>query len=162
MILSASIAAALISVRQIKNHTDAVRQSVLMIENTEILLEYRSLTIEEIFRSLSLSSNLALLNFIGEINRRLGMRIDYEMIYYEVINDYRFSRYYDKEDREYMSGFLSMLGKSDVSGQIANCKLYKEFFKTKLLSLETSEEARCKSIGTLILGAGIAAVIIII
>lgn len=90
------------------------------------------------------------------------MRIDYEMIYYEVINDYRFSRYYDKEDREYMSGFLSMLGKSDVSGQIANCKLYKEFFKTKLLSLETSEEARCKSIGTLILGAGIAAVIIII
>ena len=133
-----------------------------MIENTEILLEYKSPTIEEIFRSLSLSSNLTLLFFIGEINRRLGMRIDYETVYYEVINEYRFSKYYDKEDRDYMTGFLSMLGKSDVSGQIANCKLYKEFFKTKLLALERIEESKCKSVGTLILGAGIAVAIILL
>lgn len=133
-----------------------------MIENVEILLEYRSLSIEEIFRSLSLSSSLTFLSFIGEINRRLGMRIDYETAYYEVVNEYCFSKYYDKEDRKYMTGFLSMLGKSDVSGQIANCKLYKEFFKTKLITLEKSEEAKCKSVGTLILGVGIATAIILI
>lgn len=162
LILSASIAAALFKVRQIKNHTSAVRQSILMIDNVEIMLEYRNLSIQEIFHSLSISPNFTLLKFINEINKQIGMGREYETAFNSVLNDKFFTSNYDSEDRDYMQGFLSMLGKSDIAGQIANCKMYKEFFKTKLSVLENDENDRCKSLTALIIGVGVMASIIFI
>lgn len=150
----------MITVKRIKKHTDAVRQSILMIENIEIMLKYKSLPVEEIFRSLSVSSNFGLLSFINEINRRLGMRIEYESAYNDVFKD--ISIPLDGEDRSYIKGFFSMLGKSDIDGQLANCSLYKELLKAKLISLERDEENRCKAMAVLIIGAGAAVSIIII
>ncbi len=155
MILSASTALTLITVRQIKNHTGAVGQSILMLESIEIMLEYRSLSVEEIFRSLSVTERFDLLLFIKEINRRLSAGEEYELLYKEVLNDIQMTANYDGEDRGYMSGFLSLLGKSDVYGQIANCKMYKELFKTKLKALQKNENEKCKTYAALILGVGI-------
>lgn len=157
-----SIATAMIIVRRIKNHTNAVRQSILMIDKIEIILQYNSLTISEIFKNLSLSSNFTLLNFLNEINKQIGMGLDYENIYATVLDDLSFTKCYDFQDREYMKGFLSMLGKSDVSGQIANCKMYKELFKTKLSVLEKNEDDRCKSLTAFVIGIGIMISIILI
>lgn len=152
----------MIIVRRIKNHTNAVRQSILMIDKIEIILQYNSLTISEIFKNLSLSSNFTLLNFLNEINKQIGMGFDYENIYAIVLDDLSFTKSYDFQDREYMKGFLSMLGKSDVSGQIANCKMYKELFKTKLSVLEKNEDDRCKSLTAFVIGIGIMISIILI
>lgn len=157
-----SIATAMIIVRRIKNHTNAVRQSILMIDKIEIIVQYNSLTISEIFKNLSLSSNFTLLNFLNEINKQIGMGLDYENIYATVLDDLSFTKCYDFQDREYMKGFLSMLGKSDVSGQIANCKMYKELFKTKLSVLEKNEDDRCKSLTAFVIGIGIMISIILI
>lgn len=162
LILSASGILTLCAVRQIKNHTEAVRQSILLIENIEIMLEYRSLTVAEIFYNLSLLPNFSLLSYIKEINRSLSMGLEYERTYSDAVCDLSLTRNYDSEDRNYMSGFLSMLGKSDVSGQLANCRMYKEFFKTKLRVLENDEDNRCRSLSAVIVGAGVMLSVIII
>lgn len=87
---------------------------------------------------------------------------EYEKTYSEVVNDLSFTRNYDREDRSYINGFLSMLGKSDVTGQLANCKMYKEFFKTKLSVLENEENSRCKALSAAIIGVGVMITVIII
>ena len=61
-----------------------------------------------------------------------------------------------------MRGFLSMLGKSDLSGQLMNCKMYSEFFKGKLNSLEKSENNKCKSAVALVMGVTLTAIILIL
>ena len=55
-----------------------------------------------------------------------------------------------------------MLGKSDINGQILNCKMYKETFRKQLNVLEDKEQDRCKSISTIILGFGMLLAIIVI
>lgn len=119
----------MITVRRIKNHTEAVRQSILLIDNIEIMLEYRSLSVSEIFYNLSLLPSFSLLPYIKELNRSLSLGLEYENSYREILNDFAMTKNYDSEDRNYMSGFFAMLGKSDVSGQTANCRMYKEFLK---------------------------------
>lgn len=133
-----------------------------MIENAEIMLQYRSLSLEELFANLSLSSNYNLLLFIKEINKQLSAGKDYEALYEDAIEDILLTKTYDNEDRSYMRGFLSMLGKSDVSGQIANCKMYKELFKIKLDALQNNENSKCKSMSALIMGVGIMISLIIV
>ncbi|MBO5334170.1 MAG: stage III sporulation protein AB [Clostridia bacterium] len=150
------------AVRQIKRHTNAIRQCLLMIENIEIYLAYNNMTISEVFRILDKSCLYNELCFIPTIlsNDKNGSfetilnvttlcRIDSSIIF-------------DANDKEYIKGFLSMLGKSDINGQILNCKMYKDIFKKKLKILEDKEQESCKSISTIILGFGILLAIIII
>lgn len=133
-----------------------------MIENIEIMLKYNNLSVDEIFNSLSASGNFNLLCFVKEINKRIGLGGEYEKVYNEVMSDFYFTKSYDNEDRDLIKGFLSLLGKSDINGQIANCKMYKEFFKSKLLLLENNENDKCKSFAALIVGAGIMTSILLI
>ena len=153
---------AILCARLIKEHTRAVRQCVLMIVNICILLQYSGISVEEIFKNLSLSSNYCLLLFIKEINKRLGALIEYEKAYNDVISEKTFTKYLDSEDCDFMRGFLSMLGKSDLSGQLMNCKMYSEFFKGKLNSLEKSENNKCKSAVALVMGVTLTAIILIL
>lgn len=160
--MSASGILTLTAVRRIKNHTEAVRQSILLIENIEIMLEYRSLTVAEIFYNLSLLPSFSLLPYIKELNRSLSLGFEYESSYRDILNDFALTKNYDSEDRNYMSGFLSQLGKSDISGQTANCRMYKEFFKTKLRVLQNDEDNKCKSLSAVIIGVGVMLSVIII
>lgn len=153
---------AVLCARLIKEHTKAVRQCILMIENIGILLQYSGISVEEIFKNLSVSSNYGLLPFVKEIHKRLGMLIEYEKAYQDVLSERVFTKYLDSEDCEFLRGFLSMLGKSDLSGQILNCKMYSEFFKSKLNALEKSENNKCKSYVALIFGATLSVIIFII
>ena len=141
----------------IKKHTVAIRQCVMMIDNIEIMLNYHNSTIEKMIESLLLSNNYKLLSFLPHI--------------YDSLSDNKFNAevftknnldLFDNEDISFIKGFFSNLGKSDVQGQLSNCKLYKEFFKTKLAELEKSEKINCKTISVMVMGIGFAVSILIL
>lgn len=148
--------------KQIKNHTMAVRQCLLMIENTKILVEYKAVSTAEIFKTLSKGDGYRLLPFLAEINKRITNGKDYEKAYTAVLSEKSFIGELDCEDIEYLKGFFSMLGKSDINGQISNCLIYSEFFKKKLNLLESRETERCKTAAALSMGlaAGICVIMI--
>ena len=57
---------------------------------------------------------------------------EYDIISYGLKDDETI----DYDDMENIMCFLSMIGKSDVNGQIANCDLFKKVFSNKLKILE--------------------------
>lgn len=132
-----------------------------MIENISILLEFNSLPIQEIFYNLSKNENLNLLVFIEEICEKIDKTKDYEFVYSTSLNTLK-EKYIDSEDKEYLIGFFSLLGKSDLNGQLSNCKLYKTFFKNKLSIVEKTESEKCKTSIALIIGAGLCLSILIL
>ena len=148
--------------KQIKRHTSAIRQCLLMIENIEIYISYNNVSISELFLILNESCMYTDLHFIQSILHNINC--DSTEI---VLNDITSkcidsSMIFDVNDKEYIKGFLSMLGKSDVNGQILNCKRYKEIFKNKLCFLEKKEQDKCKCVSTLVIGMGLLLAIIII
>ena len=158
--MASGAAACTLAVKRIKNHTDAVRQCVVMMENIEILLGYKSLSTCEILKCLCESGNFSLLKFIRQIYEKTLFDSSFEDAYSEALSDKSITLSFDNEDLEFLKGFFSMLGKSDINGQIANCRIYREFFKTKLGKLEANEKNRVKTAVVLIFG--IAAVISVI
>ncbi len=158
--MSVCIVISLIYIKQIKNHTRAIRQCVLLVENIRILIEYRNLSIEEIFDNISASDNYDLLIFIKDLKR--GIDIQYYENLNKVFSTNSLLNYFDSEDIDYLKGFFSMLGRSDTNGQIMNCDLYKNLFEKKLLLLEGNENNRCKSTATLTMGLGMLFSIIVI
>lgn len=158
--MSVCIVISLIYIKQIKNHTRAIRQCVLLVENIKILIEYRNLSIEEIFDNISASDNYDLLIFIKDLKR--GIDNQYYDNLNKVLSTDSLLNYFDSEDIDYLKGFFSMLGRSDTNGQIMNCDLYKNLFEKKLLLLEGNENNRCKSTATLTMGLGMLFSIIVI
>jgi|GEM_PF-6982995 len=144
-------------VDNIKKHTLAVRQCVMMIDNIEILLNHTNITVEKIIDSLLLSDNYYLLSFLKEIHISL-LNSDFDNGIITKNN----CIFFDKEDLTFINGFFSNFGKSDVYGQISNCKLYKEFLKTKLSKLENEEKNNCKSTSVMIMGIGFAVLMIMV
>ncbi len=64
------------------------------------------------------------------------------------------SRYLKKDDKNNLLNFFSALGKSDLNGQITNCKTYKELFKKRLENIEKNELKQSKSMSVMIMGIG--------
>ncbi|MBR5544380.1 MAG: hypothetical protein IKU66_02795 [Clostridia bacterium] len=151
----------IIYIKLIKNHTDSVRQLVLMIENIKILIIYKNLSVEDIFDYVSKSDIYGLLGFIKVLNQN----IKENGRFYEMVNDALFldtENYLDKEDIDNVKSFLSMLGNSDAEGQKLNCDLYKNMFNKKLSALEQNEEKERKTGISLILGIGFVLILLII
>lgn len=159
MIMLMCIAISLIYVKQIKNHTKALMQIILLIENIKILIEYKNLSITEIFNDVCSSDNYKLLFFLEKIKNGLS---DYHKTINEVLTDKSIQNVFDFEDIEYIKGFFSMLGTSDTNGQILNCDLYKKLFEKKYLQSSTIEKSKCKCTSTLSIGVGLLISIIII
>ncbi len=133
-----------------------------MIDNIEILLSYENLNTYEIFKKLHKSNLYGELNFISNIYVDYNTDNDNYILSNKIINCIDSSNSFDIQDKTNIKGFLSMLGKSDLNGQILNCRMYKEFFKNKLEKVEQSEQNRCKSTYTLISGIGILFIIVIL
>ncbi len=148
--------------KQIKSHTTAIRQCVLMIENIEIQVGYSNLKLSDLIMNLSNNSNFDNLSFINEIKNRMTDICDFNYICFEIFSDKRVMAYFDSEDIELLKGFFSGFGKSDVNGQILNCKTYKEFFKNKLALLELQEKTKCKSQTAITVGLGLILSIVVI
>ncbi len=149
-------------VKKIKQHTKAINQIILMIENVQIYLSYKGLSVNEIFAILTESDLYNDLSFIKEINLNLqSAKSDY-ILCNDNIRIIEQSANLDKMDKDNIIGFFSVLGKSDINGQIINCETYKEIFKKTLKKLEKTELSNCKTSGTLIIGAGILLIILII
>lgn len=157
--MSVCVVISLTYIKQIKNHTKAIRQCILLIENIKILIEYKNLNIEEIFESICSSDNYNLLIFLDKI--KCGVN-EYHQTLNTVLTKNTLIHGFDADDIEYLNGFFSMLGRSDTSGQILNCNLYKNLFEKKYLQLENNEKSRCKSTATLVLGIGLLFLIIVI
>ena len=132
-----------------------------MIENIEILLSYNSLSSQEIFKLLSNNDIYNLLTFIKYINNNMEINKSNYVLSncnQEFINS---NLYLKKEDKENLIKFFSLFGKSDLNGQIMNCKKYKEIFKNRLDYIEKNEKIECKSISVLIIGIGILIIILL-
>lgn len=147
--------------RKIKLHIKAVNQCVYMIENIEILLSYNNLSVNEIFANLSSNDSLNLLGFIDKINLNLSNEISSYVLSNNNKKYILANKYLNINDKENLIKFFSTFGKSDLNGQLINCKSYKEIFKKTVNNLEKNENKDCKSIGTIILGIGILLIILI-
>lgn len=134
-------------------------QSILLIENIKILIEYKNLSITEIFNAMCSSENYNLLTFLVDIKKGLS---DYQKTITEVFESKDLHKIYDYEDIEYIKGFFSMLGASDTNGQIINCDLYKKLFEKKYSQLASNEKSKCKCTGVLSIGIGLLISIMII
>lgn len=150
------------SIRQIRNHTLAVRQCVMMLENIEILLEHRNLSVDSIFEFLKKNDNFSQLKFIDCVAEDFKREADYDKVLAKSLTTQENTKNFDSADLELLKGYFSVIGKTDLSGQISNCRLYKEFFKQKLQRLESEENMKCRSAGTFIVGTGILLIIILI
>lgn len=133
-----------------------------MIENIEIQINYSNLKLADLIMKLSDNSNYNNLAFIDEIKNKMTDICDFNCICNEVFNDHNIMVPFDDEDIELLKGFFSGFGKSDVNGQILNCKTYKEFFKHKLLLLESQEKIKCKSQTALTVGLGLILSIVVV
>ncbi len=134
----------------------------MMLENIEILLEHRNLSVDGIFKFLKNNDNLNKLNFIEFVNLEFSNDNDYDEIIKKAFLKSENTKYFDKKDLELLNGYFSVFGKTDLKGQISNCRLYKEFFKHKLNELEAEENMKCKSTGTIIVGTGVLLIILLI
>lgn len=133
-----------------------------MIENIEILLSYNNLSVNEIFRILSKNKTYYLLTFINKINENFLTNENYYLLNNCNIISIKDNCYLNSEDKEILINFLSLLGKSDLNGQLINCKTYKDIFKKRLKENEIKELKDCKSSGMLILGIGFLIIIMVI
>ena len=134
----------------------------MMLENIEMLLAHRNLSIDEIFEFLNINDNFKKLKFIDFFIKEFSMENDYDKALKASLSNQENAKCFDEEDLELLKGYFSVMGKTDLTGQISNCRLYKEFFKQKLLKLESEERLKCKSTGTFILGAGALVIIVLI
>ena len=133
-----------------------------MIDNIEIYLCYENLNIYEVFTKLKNSGLYSELEFINHILSKRDISSDDYILNNKTIDCIDSIKTLDVQDKNNIKGFLSMLGKSDLNGQILNCRTYKEFFKRKLDDVEQSEKSKCKSTYTLISGLGIISIIVVI
>ncbi len=132
----------------------------MMLENIQMLIEYRNLSTQDIMKYLNDNSTFSELKFISAIvNFSCN---DFDATISNVFKDKKNSKNLDKEDIGLLKGFFSILGRSNLEGQISNCNLYKEFFKHKLKMLEDKEATECKTKSTLITALGFALIILII
>lgn len=149
-------------IKRIKLHTKAINQCVLMIENIEILLQYNNLSINEIFRVLSSNKTYYLLTFISKIQNNLQICDNEYFLNKENQTYIKNNKYLNSDDKENLMSYFSVLGKSDLKGQIINCRTYKDIFKKKLKENENKELRDCRSSGLMILGIGFLIVIMVI
>lgn len=148
-------------IRQCNCHQKAVNQCLTMIENIEILLSYNSLSTQEIFKILSQNDLYNLLTFIKLINNNMEFKENKYVLSncnLEYINS---NLYLKKDDKENLVNFFSLFGKSDLNGQIMNCRKYKDIFKKRLDYIEKNEIKECKSTSVLIISIGILIIILL-
>lgn len=134
----------------------------MMLENIEALLEHRNMSIDGIFKFLKNNENYKYLSFIDMFSNSFLSTTDYEQIVSNTFSDKEIKKVFDNDDLGLLKGYFSILGKTDLQGQISNCRLYKEFFKQKLKLLESEENFKCKSTSTIIIGTGIMFIIVLI
>lgn len=116
---------------------------MLLTEAIKIYIEYNGLSIKEILNLLCSSENYNLLEFLSELE--MNADTDYINTVKKVFSNNCKIMYIDNEDINNLKGFLLMLGRSDVKGQISNCNLYKKLFEKKYLQLEENQQKNCKN-----------------
>lgn len=159
-VITASVVISINYVNGIRQHTKAVSQLCLMIENIEILLHQHNVDTEEIFKVLSMNNNYNLLTFIKLIYE--NMSLDKNVLSKSNLLNIKNNIYFNEEEKELIVNFFSLLGKSDLNGQLMNCKTYKELLKKRLKESEAKELTECKSSSILVFGIGFLIVILII
>ncbi len=100
--------------------------------------------------------------FLGHINDNIHKEHSGYILSEQNMEIIKKSKFLDVNDKENIINFFSVLGKSDLNGQISNCKTYKEIFNNTLKNLENNEQSDCKSTGTLIVCFGFFIIILII
>ena len=68
----------------------------------------------------------------------------------------------NRNDKDIIIKFFSGLGKSDTTGQISNCKMYKEILMSEYKKIQNEEKKQCKCVSTMILGCGFLIIILML
>lgn len=158
MLTASAFLANIIYIKQIKNRAEALRQVYLMIDYIEICIKYQNLGLKDIFQHIYNSGKFPLLTFINDFEK-LNFTADFSKYCFKNVKNLNiFSPY----SCELLKGFFSMLGKSDVDGQILNCETYKEFFKEEEEKAVQCEEQKIKTGSSLLFGVIILLLIIIL
>lgn len=157
LIIASAVLLNISYIKQIKNRTEALRQVYLMIDYIEISIKYQSLDLKDIFRHIYNSDKFKLLVFLKDF-KKSDFSSDFSQYSFRSLkNANMFSPY----SCELLNGFFSMLGKSDVDGQILNCETYKKFFKAEQECVQAEEEQKIKTGSALLLGVMLLLLIII-
>lgn len=126
-----------------------------MLENIEIFINFSNYNIKDLFSLLSNNKSLEKLDFLPTILEKINLFGDFNNICEVVFEDKRSIKCFTFEEIELLKGFFSCLGQTDKSGQISNCKMYKELLKKRLDILETQEKSKYKSQMAFSIGLGI-------
>lgn len=145
-------------IKQIKNRTEALRQVYLMIDYIEICIKYQSLGLSDIFQHIYNSDKFSLLPFINDF-KKLDFNADFSKYSFKNIKNLNVLSPYSCE---LLKGFFSILGKSDVDGQVLNCETYKKFFKAEEEKAVQCEERKIKTGSSLLIGVMLLLLIIIL
>ncbi len=146
---------------QCNYHHKAISQCIMMFDNIEILLSYNVLSTQNIFKLLSENDKYNLLTFIKNISTNMESKNSDYVLSCENQKYIYGNKYLKKEDKENLINFFSLFGKSDLNGQIINCKTYKKIFKKRFEFIEMNDKKECKSISTMILGLGFLVIILL-
>lgn len=133
---------------------------MLLTEAVKIYIEYNGLPVKEILYLLRSSGNYNLLLFLNELESNADT--DYINAVKNALSNQQNIKYFDVEDIENLKGFLLMLGRSDIKGQISNCNFYKILFEKKYLQLEKNQHRSCKNTVVFISGLSLLISIVLI
>jgi stage III sporulation protein AB len=133
-----------------------------MIEHIEILLSFNILTIQNIFKALSENEAYKLLTFIKLIYNNMESGISKHILSDKNLLHIKNNSYLKNDEKNDLINFFSVIGKSDLNGQISNCRLYKDIFKKKLDTSEKTELTQSKSVCVMIIGVGFLIVVLLL
>lgn len=141
-------------IKQVNLRISAIKEILLMIDYIEISIKYQNDDVYEMFKKIKSNNRFSHLCFIDDINL-IDDFSNYNWTSSKLI--LKFSSY----TCDLLKGFFSMLGKSDVEGQILNCKTYKEFFKEDLTQNQNDRDKKIKTFSSMVFGITLLILIIV-
>lgn len=157
VIIAASLMTGLTLSDRVKRHYVHLKNIVLMLNETEIMLRYNACTIKELFAHLKACSELKTLDFLDV---RTVNASDIKETVVDKIQ--ATSLELSEDEKKSLISFFRELGSTDMQGQLAIVKHYKEYFNGRAAAVYEECGSKCRlyrSLGAL--GGAFLAVIII-
>ncbi|OJU13740.1 MAG: hypothetical protein BGN88_01765 [Clostridiales bacterium 43-6] len=98
----------------------------------ETLIAYRALNIYELFQYTAENKNYEKLKFLHCYIENYNPELPFPLAFEQALKQAEPQMALKAEDRKQLSQFASVLGTTDVDGQIKNCRLYINLFEKSL------------------------------
>ena len=119
-----------------KKRVESLEQTVNMIDLIESQLSYINTDVYVLLELLAHHRGLNQLSFLSDCLTRMSDGEDFDASWQESLQG--FVSPLNREDKDILCSFGYQLGKSDLQGQISNCKLHRERLSSQLLQARQS------------------------